>query len=35
MIFNMIIYTITIILAWMGIIYVHLQEMDVENEDSK
>lgn len=35
MIFNSIIYLITIIVAWILVIYVDLQEMDVEDEDSK
>lgn len=35
MIFNGIIYLITIIVAWILVIYVYLQEMDVEDEDSK
>lgn len=35
MIFNGIIYLITIIVAWILIIYVHLQEMNVDDEDSK
>ena len=35
MIFNGIIYLITIIVTWILVIYVDLQEMDVEDEDSK
>lgn len=35
MIFNSIIYFITLTLAWIGVIYVYLKEKDVKNKDSR